>query len=142
MKAKELMIGDWVWDKENDCPCQINIKDFRNNGNNILFFEPIPLTAEILEKNGFIEEEREGDPTFPYSAFILEEQDYRIEICWFDAHDKYEANTGQYMYGVPEMWVLELAFADGTVSISQPKLFVHHIQHALSFCGIKKEISI
>lgn len=51
MGLKDVMIGDWVWDKENDCPWQINIKDFRNGGNNILFFEPIPLTTEILERN-------------------------------------------------------------------------------------------
>ena len=52
MKLKDVMIGDWAWDKENDCPWQINIKDFRNDGNSILFFEPIPLTDEILKKNG------------------------------------------------------------------------------------------
>lgn len=60
MKASELMIGDWVQDIT---PCVIDaisnedICTYRNvdgyitaNPSNL---KPIPLTAEILEKNGF-----------------------------------------------------------------------------------------
>jgi len=57
MKATELMIGDWVYKTEESLKRgiyysahQIQSQDFINDG----FFDmchPIPLTAEILEKN-------------------------------------------------------------------------------------------
>lgn len=64
MKATELMIGDWVaW---NNTPSRVHMitsaEQIRlSNSNELtellysheLDFEPIPLTAEILEKNGF-----------------------------------------------------------------------------------------
>ena len=48
MKVDELMVGNWVLfcgDKY-----QIHKEDFSANYD----FEPIPLTKEILEKNGFV----------------------------------------------------------------------------------------
>ena len=65
MKANELMIGDWVYSTFCDKPCKVigieqyeseyaNVKVTNVTGakdiNSIYF---IPLTAEILEKNGF-----------------------------------------------------------------------------------------
>lgn len=50
MKPNELMIGDWVLDKKTNRPYKII------GTNDLLFhndYSPIPLTAEILEKNGF-----------------------------------------------------------------------------------------
>ena len=57
MKTTELMIGDWVLvDKE---PIQIKqvcedciICDFGDGDEEVECFEPIPLTADILAKNG------------------------------------------------------------------------------------------
>ena len=60
MKANELMIGDWVYDtilKGNtkvETLSSSGIKgDFHENVCDENTFEPIPLTPEILEKNGF-----------------------------------------------------------------------------------------
>jgi hypothetical protein len=60
MKANELMIEDWVYNKNIDKPMQVYpmmfSQMFRRTPNattedyNIF---PIPLTPEILEKNGF-----------------------------------------------------------------------------------------
>lgn len=64
MKANELMIGDWVisrkWEENPICITQLGKLIFGNfsSGNNVGPFlieelEPIPITPEILEKNGF-----------------------------------------------------------------------------------------
>ena len=104
--------------------------------------EPIPITPEILEKNGFVEEVREGDPTFPYSAFILDGEDYQIEITWYDSHDRYEPNTGQFLSGVPEVWTLEVIRKGDCVDIERSKMYLHELQHALRLCGINKTIDL
>lgn len=62
MKPNELMLGDWV--------CQYSLKEYSiikiEYGYQIEEcvehgYEPIPLTAEILEKNGFYLESYNGD---------------------------------------------------------------------------------
>lgn len=55
MKANELMIGDWVIGGSGE-PFKIGIID-----PDFLFWneiQPIPITPEILEKNGFVVESR------------------------------------------------------------------------------------
>ena len=74
MEAKELMIGDWVEcvDSthkkkvyaqidaiEEGQTCILVRLDNCNWFLDISFIKPIPLTPEILEKNGFIKESRE-----------------------------------------------------------------------------------
>lgn len=68
MKPTELMIGDWVFNKHHKKHIQITPYDFFNHahlpsGKQYFVgepevvsgrdFEPIPLTHEILERNGF-----------------------------------------------------------------------------------------
>ena len=147
MKATELQIGDWVQIVE---PCKyagaigriktlLDHKDDENAyfkvflQNNTIHIgiddicsediRPIPLTAEILEKNGF---ENIGDDTYQ-----LEEKP-----CWFWVdffrHTygcEYDTSTYEYedderrlkLYGIPS---------------------VHELQHALRLCGIEKEIEL
>lgn len=53
MNANELMMGDWVYHSE-DGFTQIGQRDFHDHTKEYWNkFSPIPLTAEILEKNGF-----------------------------------------------------------------------------------------
>ena len=159
---KSLMIGDWVMcpsikekyakiteiyltpEQEPKRMVALNVQGRRYcvPQENI---EPVPLTTEILEKNGFLKEEKEGDPTFPFLSFVLswiDEEKYHIEICWIDSHDKYDANTGTYLHGVTEEWILEIECVKGYISISQPKLYVHELQHAFQLCSIEKEIML
>lgn len=100
--------------KENECRMHYaRLSDLR----------PIPLTPEILEKNGF---EDIGDDTYQ-----LEEKP-----CWFWVdffkHTygcEYDTSTYEYeddehrlkLYGIPS---------------------VHQLQHALRLCGIEKEIEL
>ena len=53
MKVNELMVGDWVKVTTTDQPRKIS------GTNDMLFhddYEPIPLTEEILVKNGFVKD--------------------------------------------------------------------------------------
>lgn len=112
MKANELMIGDWVFDTEDECPVQVNIKDFRNGGNRILCsFEPIPLTAKILEKNGFI---------YNYLPFVLGWEQFGLTI-------RIGGNGFRIDCGINVSMIIDS---------------VHELQHALRLCGIDKEIVI
>ena len=63
MKASDLMVGDWVWNEFNkkaekvssimDNLIMLDYNDCYNPEEPIDEIEPIPLTVEILEKNGF-----------------------------------------------------------------------------------------
>ena len=57
MKVNELMIGDWVYNSVADIAFQVYPQFFSQWHNRPEQFEvtiqPIPLTPEILEKNGF-----------------------------------------------------------------------------------------
>ena len=66
MRTEDLMIGDWVISKDLKVP--VKVRSIMNHyGTSIYFYhngsefivqdfqiEPIPITSEILEKNGFI----------------------------------------------------------------------------------------
>lgn len=146
MKAKELMIGDWVRidepDKYAGATGQIQSLMYHREDDASYFnvfiqgkfgyvsrdvcsddIRPIPLTTEILEKNGF---ENIGD-----DIYQLEEKP-----CWFWVdffiHTygcEYDTSTYEYeddehrlkLYGIPS---------------------VHELQHALRLCGIEKEIEL
>ncbi len=131
MKAEELMIGDWVMPLR-ECigkPCQVVSIDGETNTcwidsdeySGLLScsdVERIPLTPEILEKNGF---KKEG------SWFVIEDDYYDVSIreitdsIW---RVKY-CNT-------------EFSVFDCVLHIA----FIHELQHALRLCGIEKEIVI
>ena len=58
MKAEELTVGDWVYDGNSIAQitgiiCDGIIETTHNQSSNIEIIRPIPLTIEILEKNGF-----------------------------------------------------------------------------------------
>lgn len=138
MDIKSLMIGDWVFNKHHGKNIRLTQYDFFTHTHNEFGeqelapfakptfgrdLEPILLTSEILEKNGF---EDIGDDTYQ-----LEEKP-----CWFWVdffrHTygcEYDTSTYEYeddehrlkLYGIPS---------------------VHELQHALRLCGIEKEIEL
>lgn len=129
IKVTELMINDWVSINGSN----YKVKDIKKNGviklyedtqwgereielNSDyleLFVEPIPLTKEILEKNGF-----DGDV---YS--------------WLDA-----GNEKTLVY-YPFEHRLTLEYGDKCELLFKCQCFsVHELQHALKLCGIEKEI--
>ena len=85
MKANELMIGDWVYSSFtlSKLPCKVTYLKLHESGygsvettnvigvKDIASLSPIPLTPEILEKNGFVKESREcHSKTLQYCVLI------------------------------------------------------------------------
>lgn len=120
MKANELMIGDWV---KHSITGQIG-KVYRICGNEYIAFidgdtqselvEPIPLTPEILEKNGLAND--------PYGCHFKEDGDMALEISVEEEGIYWTINYNEYS-------ILKLKY-------------VHQLQHALKLCGIDKEIVV
>ena len=124
MKASELMIGDYVnyrgqiikvtsiYDKGGSN--EVGWSDKESVWVNADNVEPIALTPEILEKNGF----RHG-------CYV---GGYYSPDCPFRVFTKTEGTCG-----------FTTLFDD---EIHFSCIFVHQLQHALSLCGIEKEIEL
>ena len=78
---------------------------------------PIPLTPEILEKNGFVNVENTQTSTIIYS---FRDSLFRIEVYDFN-----HITIKSYYTD---------SFCDTFISS------IHELQHALRLCGIEKEI--
>ena len=125
MKANELMLGDWVYSSFSDIPCEVQYLELRESGygsvktsnvdgiKDIVSLYPIPLTPEILEKNGFVNYEED-------------EENFHNEDCVF-----IKQNLGGYG-----------ACLDKIRTISGIFHYVHELQHALRLCGIEKTIEL
>ena len=120
MKANELMIGDWVLVHKPTCKGHrvdyINEMEEEIGADGEIYdvcdIKPIPLTPEILEKNGF----RHGcyvggyySPDCPFRVFTKTAGKCEFTTLFDD----------------------EIHFLC---------VFVHQLQHALRLCGIDKEI--
>lgn len=129
MNANELMIGDWVMIKNypmKAIPTKVAPQHFVRS---LVEFEPIPLTADILEKNGF---EHKTDIVW-HDIYVLK---YRIKLenkelerdqTLMLAKDPYDV-----FYWVPEM---------SAVSALDFR-FVHELQHLMKMLGIQKEVKV
>ena len=140
MRPEEIMIGDYVnflidiegGDTDYDPkvaqyqPMKIvSLSSWYNNDgevesaegiiNYIDQVEPIPLTPEILEKNGF-ELQRDKSELGTLDTYWL-----GSEIGAFRIH---KLNNGDYQFGLAKI------------------KFVHQLQHAIRLCGISKNIEI
>lgn len=115
MKITDLMVGDWVYIKEYPSiaqPMQVKKEHFIRS---LVEFEPIPLTKEILDKNGFWGE--------VYS--------------WINVGDE---KTLEYY---PLEHRLSLWYGEGKnqeLLFRCQCFYVHELQHALKLCKIEKEI--
>ncbi len=134
MKANELQIGDWVaydGDVEYTNPIRIEGMDIATgmcitSDRDDVGFDgvwPIPLTADILEKNGF-SHIMYSDAY--YSIMIgdtyVELRKYENMAVWFNCKENNDGVYADYILPMPE--------------------FVHELQHALRLCGIDKEIEL
>lgn len=141
MKATDLMIGDWVqydvnaWrDDEYDRKCCVpDYQPFKiESGEELdkLILDdgkpkPIPLTPEILVKNGF--EKKEDDDGQELYSLLLGE--------W--------AITYMSILGCPYLTiedVLDYDRAHSVLNLKDSIYYVHQLQQALCLCGIEKEI--
>lgn len=129
MKANELMVGDLVYNHRNwACPIVEIHKDSavviaRHYGEEkfeLKDLRPIPLTLEILEKNG-LEKDNHGRL---YGEYFDEDINQDLEIT-------FDSKTGEvwWSYNWDEYRIIRLRY-------------VHQLQHALKLCGIEKEIKL
>jgi hypothetical protein len=138
MKAAELQIGDWVYNTYNRKPeqvCEIREHMVMLAYNDLYDYdeiEPIPLTSEILEQNGFWRVPQPGCAN-PYH-WELEQRDE-------DGETLYKIVA----YNTPFRGIfIQINNPCDCESISFCKQIehVHELQHALRLCGIDKEIII
>lgn len=122
MKANELMIGDWVLDTRTGTPLRVN--PFMSELE-IPEWQPIPLTCEILGKNGF---ERENLIT-SYNHYIG--IDNRVSL-----------NDDSYCMNSRNMWIVHIDSEDYCTIANCELTYVHELQHLLKLCRIDKEIVV
>ena len=147
MKANELMIGDWVTSRKwIEKPFRlINVTekkgDFfygRTAEDSIVgpFFieelEPIPLTPEILEKNGW---EKDDDGFYePIMELNEVSKDRKGESIWIEwSIEKHELDVSKETPNIRT----SIGCMNRVYIVCE---FVHELQHALNLCGIEKEI--
>lgn len=119
------MVGDWV-----KVPSELNrykriITTF--DMDSAVLYKPIPLTVEILEKNGWEkcnidvvdDDEQYGCAYGPF--YFTWWRKVKLLSCYFD-----DMNAGLHYEMISEL----------------PTKYVHQLQHALKLCGIDKEIEL
>lgn len=124
------MIGDWVYNTHNQRYEQVQeihsghvMLDY-NDLYDYDEIEPVPLTPEILERNGF-EKLSEG-------IFLLEDLE---DNYWV----KFYSKDTNYTCGVYDYIDLDC----GCISIREmPIEYVHELQNALRLCGIENKIRL
>lgn len=128
MRIEELSIGDWVrhtFYEENVPIARIDGDSERvlaERGKlsiscHLNHFEPIPLTSEILEKNGFV---KNGE------------------------YNEWNIGTWEtpYLLGVSlERPAITIKWNGSSIFIDQAKN-VHQLQHAFRLAGVEKEIEV
>ena len=144
MKATDLMIGDWVQfsyrHPETDervvrvfqiTQIEAQLGDYyiwsEKNGRvcHPEWLQPIPLTPEILEKNGFIIKHPESEKRTYW-------RDYAGQIVG-------HKNRGLMLmeiHGNPKKFGYFIPYFKGHL------YYVHELQHALRLCGIEKEVEL
>ena len=136
MNASELMIGDHVFFLGHVHQIRAIEHKPEDNLSTIMFYgknkvitttkevEPIPLTAEILEKNGW--KDWFEHSTIARSVSVLVEDNTSLCI--------------QEIKGQDSMFVQISHCGAGTFEFRKHLKYVHELQHALRLCGIDKEI--
>ena len=128
MKAEELMRNDWVCIDNENAPKQV---DWIRSGEVGLYWsqtvtppylKPIPLTPEILEKNGFME--IKGTNT----TFKIDIYGYLIKVTFPKENE--ETNKRNPF----------LVIDSRPSYYSSECLYVHELQHVLRLLGIEKDI--
>lgn len=129
LDSKSIMIGDWVKNcyEKNERVEQILGNSVMLAYNDTYYLgeiEPIPLTAEILEKNGFQKNKISNHETL----FKIVSKNYNfLNVRW---------------YGIPEFELGNCFDEEGEMKEFTTIKYVHELQHALRLCKIEKDIEL
>ena len=144
MKPTELMIGDWVMYKDptDGSKRPVRLKSINANtccgigGKSMLSLtddsEPIPITPEILEKNGFEKLMNESERV----AARLGRKPQFTGYWMFEL-----SNFDSVLY-CPETNFLRIKYLLGYNSDFMNIDYIHQLQHALHLCNIKNDIEL
>ena len=147
MKCKELQIGDWITDKNGFQWQIIGVGDdyayatFEGNEGDPWEFndddvqpEGIPLTKEMLEKNGW------------YYGLTSDEEEaeYFLDGCHYHRHWSYDEGAGSISLIFPneadggELIIDDQSFNRHLNLVFCDTLHVHELQRALRLCGLNE----
>ena len=124
MKIDEVMMGDIV--SASGRPIHVTLAVLNNWSDNI---KPIPLTPEILEKNGFNDTSFEANHKYKY---VIHTNEY--QLGYYPKTNSFNV----YKKGIDPFYTKDV-FCCGFQNIVK---YVHELQHALKLCGIDKEIVV
>ncbi len=133
MKITEICVGNYVYNKDNEL-CKVCVVDLRTNSvivdnyahDDGTFYEysieevkPVPLTAEILEKNDF-------------------RKDLSGSYC--NSDDFHDIDIKEYSDSIWYVRIEDTEFTMPTEACSVS--YVHQLQNFLRNCGIEKEVKL
>lgn len=134
MKATELQLGNLVL--LSDKIIRVDAIHKRKIGYHVRFdklkfvFEyivnPIPLTPEILEKNGFVNQD--GDE---YKLFVADAESYYFGFY-----------SVRYYFSLKLLCVVKDNKNGAQSEVKGQYTYVHELQNALQLCGIEKAIEL
>ena len=162
MNANELMIGDWVCTKVQvddtgtepvfgKIPQKVVELTEGVNGiyvNGVSTFdgaeiEPIPLTSEILENNGFHEIHKEKFEETRTHMYVLVGYDEGFVVCGSDEYGYYlGVDIDSYPVFVGSYRVSDNRYTKGTLYPKNNLMYVHQLQNILKLFGVEKEIEL
>lgn len=142
IKISDLSVGDWVRYDGRDYQVKSIHGDFERvtlignkeqRDESIYAIQPIPITAEILEKNGFVR--RSADyPIYEYTTLLGK----MLRTTMVNLHNPYD-----YIFCRIENTAKEL-HEDGrclvSSNVNRHPIYVHDLQHVLRLAGMEKEI--
>lgn len=141
MKASELMVGDWVFTRGqieqvtsiyDGYICTEHYEDSHD-----YYFDPIPITPEILEKNGF--------------RFIKADTVCPADRYWWAINGTRDGAMVEITIYNPDVHGVKVLTKIHTQSLHESGVntvhscdieSVHELQHALRLCGIEKKITL
>lgn len=147
MKVSELMVGDWVKSPHGNIAQVVEIVCEETTDGNFEYFvtlsdtfdfhiseiEPIALTAEILEKNGF----NRNNVGYNGICYQWSCGELVFASC-FSCHNENLTVPSWFMMTIVNN---ELDYRTQLNSnCNFPCAYVHQLQHAMGICGIEKEI--
>ena len=122
IKISELSVGDWVMIE--GAPTKVWYLSADGEVNDTTYdIEPIPLTPEILEKNGFI--------------------DYEVGKGWYVLNVAGDLKV--WLHRNSHDWTFQLMEWSPLSTHEIGKVFIkhtHQLQHALRLAGVGKEIEV
>ena len=122
------MIGDWVLDTRTKNPLRVNpfMAEFE-----VPEWQPIPLTPEILEKNGF-------DVVRGNRIMGLQVSD-RCTLRIGDGMKEMRVEMQNWGETEERKWFIEIRNL-GSIILQLYIGYIHQLQHALRLCKVNKEI--